>query len=48
MITEVVKLLPLVESGSDIVMVAKGRDAYPTTVKELFQWIKRYGRWLKK
>ena len=48
MISELIKILPLVESNDELVCFAKGADKHPQSFRELMKWtklqIKRHGK----
>lgn len=48
MIKEILELLAITDSKADIVQLAKGRNKYPETFKELLTRTKQEVRWLRK
>ena len=48
MIKEILELLAVTDCESDIVQLAKGKNKYPETFKELLTRTKQEMRWLRK
>ena len=48
MIKEILELLAITDSKADIVQLAKGKNKYPETFKELLTRTKHDAKWLRK